>query len=225
MKQSNRGYVNFHTFINRCTHWLEYAIAAVMLPAILISFYDIIMYVCSMVVNVFEGKQASADFDILFALALQLVIAVEFVIMLVNKSPISIIEVLTLAFAKKILVGNSTSMVELFFGVFAVLLLISARIAYNYFEGNRNNPNVFRAVAKVSDVNRSMGVNLPVDKDITLETLVINQMRVINIIPERGAEIFFQDAILRIHTMKGTRVERVEIIPCLNKPEVSHMDG
>ena len=109
--------------VSKASSYLEIAISIVILLSIAVS---IIFLVKDTVIAICD---VTKDFDYtnLFAVALQLIIGVEFVKMLSKHTPESVIEVLLFVVAKRVIVDSNSSSLEVLWGVVAIAALYAVK--------------------------------------------------------------------------------------------------
>ena len=109
--------------VSKASSYLEIAISIVILLSIAVS---IVFLVKDTVIAILD---VTKDFDYtnLFAVALQLIIGVEFVKMLSKHTPESVIEVLLFVVAKRVIVDSNSSSLEVLWGVVAIAALYAVK--------------------------------------------------------------------------------------------------
>lgn len=109
--------------VSKASSYLEIAISVVILLSISVS---LIFLVKDTVIAILD---VTKDFDYtnLFAVALQLIIGVEFVKMLSKHTPESVIEVLLFVVAKRVIVDSNSSSLEVLWGVVAIAALYAVK--------------------------------------------------------------------------------------------------
>ena len=109
--------------VSKASSYLEIAISVVILLSIAASLIFLVKDTIILIMDV------SRDFEYtnLFAVALQLIIGVEFVKMLSKHTPESVIEVLLFVVAKRVIVDSNSSSLEVLWGVVAIAALYAVK--------------------------------------------------------------------------------------------------
>jgi hypothetical protein len=143
--------------------------------------------------------------------ALVLIIAVEFIKMLSKHTPGSAIEVLTFALARKLIIKENISALDLLLGVIAIALLLWLR---NYVakDGKGGNGGViFSAATGIKEVNKLAGLNLPEKDFATLGGLLFQTAHQQAQKLQEGESIWFDNVLFRINRFRDGVIEQVEI--------------
>ena len=109
--------------VSKASSYLEIAISVVILMSIAVS---MIFLVKDTVIAILDVTK-DFEYTSLFAVALQLIIGVEFVKMLSKHTPESVIEVLLFVVAKRVIVDSNSSSLEVLWGVVAIAALYAVK--------------------------------------------------------------------------------------------------
>ena len=139
-----------------------------------------------------------------------LAIALEFVKMLCKHTPSTVIDVLLFAIARQMVVEH-TSTLENLIGIVALAGLFATR-KYLLCHFDEIEKRVYRGSQKTRITNRMAGIKVPVEDGETLaevvRTTLNREERTIAI----GACVWYSDFALRIDSMHGDKITRVEVI-------------
>ena len=139
-----------------------------------------------------------------------LAIALEFVKMLCNHTPSTVIDVLLFAIARQIVVEHTTTLENLI-GIVALAGLFATR-KYLLCHFDEIEKRVYRGSQKTAITNRMARIKVPVEDGETLadvvRTTLNREERTIAI----GACVWYSDFALRIDSMHGDKITRVEVI-------------
>lgn len=149
-------------FLSKLIHLFEILISIMLIVAILISIPDIIHYYIDILGS---SKEVSIKlFNDLLAHIMMLVIAMEFILLLVTQTDSTIVYLITLVISRKLLI-QSQSMTDILIGVIAITILFITRkfllksSTVEYL--NQDNNKIFSAVSKIEEIN--MLYNLQID--------------------------------------------------------------
>lgn len=146
----------FLLFLNKVVFYFEVMISALLVIGILISLPDIFKYYFQILINNVEISVAL--FKDFLSHILLLVIAMEFVLLMVAHTDATIIHLITLVIARKMLVV-SDGMYDLLVGVISLTILYIVRKYLTHSTSksellfNSNNNKIFSAAAQISDLN------------------------------------------------------------------------
>ena len=139
-----------------------------------------------------------------------LAIALEFVKMLCKHTPSTVIDVLLFAIARQIVVEHTTTLENLI-GIGALAGLFATR-KYLLCHFDEIEKRVYRGSQKTAITNRMARIKVPVEDGETLadvvRTTLNREERTIAI----GACVWYSDFALRIDSMHGDKITRVEVI-------------
>ena len=139
-----------------------------------------------------------------------LAIALEFVKMLCKHTPSTVIDVLLFAIARQIVVEHTTTLENLI-GIVALAGLFATR-KYLLCHFDEIAKRVYRGSQKTAITNRMARIKVPVEDGETLadvvRTTLNREERTIAI----GACVWYSDFALRIDSMHGDKITRVEVI-------------
>lgn len=149
-------------FLSKLIHLFEFLISIMLIVAILISIPDIIQYYIDILGS---SKEVSIKlFNDLLAHIMMLVIAMEFILLLVTQTDSTIVYLITLVISRKLLI-QSQSMTDILIGVIAITILFITRkfllksSTVEYL--NQDSNKIFSAVSKIEEIN--MLYNLKID--------------------------------------------------------------
>lgn len=139
-----------------------------------------------------------------------LAIALEFVKMLCKHTPSTVIDVLLFAIARQIVVEHTTTLENLI-GIVALAGLFATR-KYLLCHFDEIEKRVYRGSQKTAITNRMARIKVPIEDGETLadvvRTTLNREERTIAI----GACVWYSDFALRIDSMHGDKITRVEVI-------------
>ncbi len=162
------------------------------------------------VAGMFSGVYETEMFDQLMNHVFTLVIAVEFIKMMCNYSPATVVEVLMFAIARSMIIDHSSTLNSLL-GVLAIAGLFATR-KFLFCEYDEVARTIFRGNAKVEWVNRILGVHIPYEDEQTIGQLVRLRMEERDIEVNVGVFLELPTLTLRVAKMENGRITRVEVI-------------
>ena len=170
--------------MSRYSFIIEAIISILLLLGILISIPDIVRYYVDIIRS---GRELSYDiFRQFLSHILLLVVAIEFILLMIAHEEATIIHLISLVIARKLLV-YSDNMKDLLIGVIAIFILFAAR---KYFIGSSNalDPtNLFSASKTIESINNKYNMNIPVGAEVTLGGYVSRLLEDKGIAKEVGA--------------------------------------
>ena len=152
----------FLLFLSKLIHLFEFLISIMLIAAILISIPDIIHYYIDILGS---SKEVSIKlFNDLLAHIMMLVIAMEFILLLVTQTDSTMVYLITLVISRKLLI-QSQSMTDILIGVIAITILFITRkflLKSSIIEHlNQDSNKIFSAISNIEEIN--MFYNLKID--------------------------------------------------------------
>jgi len=195
---------------------LEIFIALFIILAIIISFTDLAKYIYQII---FSNQVISYDLLTNFlGHALLMAVGVELVVMLINHTPGSIIEVLLFAIARKILI-SSKGMGDFILGILAIAGVFAIR-KYLFVEDiSGRKGTTLSASTPIKDVNRIVGLNLPEDYANTIGGLLSRYAQDHKIDLREGVKLTIYNANIEIAKMEDNLIEKVKVTKELDEEE------
>ncbi|HYE80766.1 MAG TPA: phosphate-starvation-inducible PsiE family protein [Clostridia bacterium] len=147
------------SWIIRMTVYLELVLALFITAAIIFGMVDLVKYIVLILqTNPFDTYDVFQKF---LGHVLLLVVGVELVAMLVMHTPGSVIEVLLYAVARNMLIGSKDTYdfilgIASIAGIFAIRKFLFAKSI-----SESEDSDVFSAAANVTEINSTVGVNIP----------------------------------------------------------------
>lgn len=182
--------------MSRYSFIIEAIISILLLLGILISIPDIVRYYVDIIRS---GRELSYDiFRQFLSHILLLVVAIEFILLMIAHEEATIIHLISLVIARKLLV-YSDNMKDLLIGVIAIFILFAAR---KYFIGSSNalDPtNLFSASKTIESINNKYNMNIPVGTEVTLGGYVSRLLEDKGIAKEVGALVDDGKYLYEIH--------------------------
>lgn len=191
--------MNRRKFLAKMTRYafvIEALISILLLLGILISIPDIVKYYVDIIRS---GREISYDiFRQFLSHILLLVVAIEFILLMIAHEDATIIHLISLVIARKLLV-YSDNMKDLLIGVIAIFILFAAR---KYFIGSSNalDPtNLFSASKIIESINNKYNMDIPVGEEKTLGGYVAHLLEDKGIAKEVGALVDDGKYLYEIH--------------------------
>ena len=187
------------------TYYLELVIAIIMNIIIAVLTFKLLAVA---VPEFFMGEKLELGYSL--EKAMMLAIGLEFVKMLCKHTPSTIIDVLLFAIARQMIVEH-TSTLENLLTVVALAALFATR-KYLLCHFDETEKRVYRGSQKTRMTNRMAGIKIPVEEGETLAEVVTNVLNREERTIAIGACVWYNDFALRIDSMNGDKVTRVEVI-------------
>ena len=191
--------------VHELTYYIELVIAVIMCGVIGIMTFKILT---TALPNYILGDRI--EIEGFLEKVRMLAIGLEFVKMLCKHTPSTVIDVLLFAIARQMIVEH-TSTLENLIGVVALAGLFATR-KYLLCHFDEIEKRVYRGSQKTKITNRMAGIKIPIEEGDTLaevvKTVLNREERTIAI----GACVWYSDFALRIDSMHGDKITRVEVI-------------
>lgn len=175
---------------------IEALISILLLLGILISIPDIARYYVDIIRS---GRQLSYDiFRQFLSHILLLVVAIEFILLMLAHEEATIIHLISLVIARKLLV-YSDNMKDLLIGVIAIFILFAAR---KYFIGSSkvmDSKYLFSASKTIESINNKYNMNIPGDSEVTLGGYVARLLEEKGIAKEMGSLVDDGKYLYEVH--------------------------
>ena len=192
------------SMVKRIANYIELALAALICVAVLVATVRVILFESPYLL------QGNLEIDYFLERALSFAIGIELVKLLCEHTSETMIEVLMFAISREMIIvrmepTNTLVCIVAIAGLFAIRKYLFVK----FEDGDRI---VFRGSLRLSTANRLANVKIPGDgnkclRDVLMEVLS-EESRTIAI----GSFIEFADCALRIDSMDGDKISRVEII-------------
>lgn len=144
---------------------------------------------------------------------MMLAVGLEFVKMLCKHTPSTVVEVLLFATARQMVVEH-TSTLETLIGVVAIAGLFATR-KFLLCHFDEIEKRVYRASQKTKITNVMSRINIPLEDGETLGMVVKNKLKSEERTIAVGACVWYKDFALRIDSMRGDKITRIELIKSL----------
>ena len=191
--------------VHELTYYIELVIAVIMCGVIAIMTLKLLT---TAIPNYIMGDKIQIEGFL--EKVMLLAIALEFVKMLCKHTPSTVIDVLLFAIARQIVVEHTTTLDNLI-GIVALAGLFATR-KYLLCHFDEIEKRVYRGSQKTAITNRMARIKVPVEDGETLadvvRTTLNREERTIAI----GACVWYSDFALRIDSMHGDKITRVEVI-------------
>ena len=191
--------------VHELTYYIELVIAVIMCGVIGIMTFKLLSTV---IPNYIMGEKI--EIEGFLEKVMMLAIGLEFVKMLCKHTPSTVIDVLLFAIARQMIVEH-TSTLENLIGIVALAGLFATR-KYLLCHFDEIEKRVYRGSQKTAITNRMARIKIPTEDGETLaevvKTTLNREERTIAI----GACVWYRDFALRIDSMNGDKITRVEVI-------------
>jgi hypothetical protein len=204
----------FLLYLSRLIYAFEILISIMLIVAILISIPDIIKYYIEILSS---SKEVSLKlFNSLLAHILMLVIAMEFILLLVTQTDSTIVYLITLVVSRKLLI-QSESMVDILIGVIAIsILFITRKFLLRSASAEPlafSDDKTFSAVSKIEEINMLYNYQINDLGYKTLGGLISNLFEKAGIEAKEDELIEDDKYIYTIVKMTNGLIEEISIAP------------
>lgn len=197
--------------VSKCSSYIEIYISVLILIGIILVSVSLIKDLVHFAKSIISGVPVSG-YEEFLGFALQLIIGVEFVKMLSKHTPGSAIEVLLFAIARKLIVGHSSTMLDLLIGIIAIAILFAIKKFLFSSSFTEEEGYVVSGATAVKQVNRIAGINIPEELGNTIGGVVANELRKRGKKISEGLFVTVGDIKLRIYNVRDGLIDKVEII-------------
>ena len=191
--------------VHELTYYIELVIAVIMCGVIAIMTFKLLT---TAIPNYIIGD--NIQIEGFLEKVMLLAIALEFVKMLCKHTPSTVIDVLLFAIARQIVVEH-TSTLENLIGIAALAGLFATR-KYLLCHFDEIEKRVYRGSQKTRITNRMAGIKVPIEDGETLADVVRTTLNREERTIAKGACVWYSDFALRIDSMHGDKITRVEVI-------------
>lgn len=191
--------------VHEITYYIELVIAVALSIIVMVMMIKFTFMAVNVYVN--GGEIEIGDF---LEKMMSLAVGLEFVKMLCKHTPSTVVEVLLFATARQMVVEHTATW-ETLIGVVAIAGLFATR-KYLLCHFDEIEKRVYRASQKTKITNVMSRINIPVEDGETLGTVVMNNLKKEERTIAVGACVWYKDFALRIDSMRGDKITRIEII-------------
>lgn len=154
------------------------------------------------------------NYDDLLETCFNLIIGVELIRMMYHHTPNSVFEVLLFAIARQIIMDHSSNWSSLV-GVCAIAVLFATR-KFLFCDFDVSDATIFRASAKVSSINKLLGLDIPHAKSDTLRDVLNRRLEESGENANIGTCVYFSDCGLRVAKKHEEKISRIEVIRAIH---------
>ena len=191
--------------VHELTYYIELIIAVIMCCVIAIMTFKLLTIAIPN--YIVDGKIEIEGF---LEKVMMLAIGLEFVKMLCKHTPSTVIDVLLFAIARQMIVEH-TSTLENLIGIAALAGLFATR-KYLLCHFDEIEKRVYRGSQKTAITNRMARIKIPIEDGETLAEVVKTTLNREDRTIAIGACVWYRDFALRIDSMNGDKITRVEVI-------------
>ena len=187
----------FQKKIGSITRWLELVLGFILAIIVVLL---VLRYFAVHLPYILEGN---LDLTSILGFFLEIAVALEFIKMLAQQTPETVIEVLLFAISKELIIKQTTQLEN--------LAGIATR-KFLFFKSDETERIVMRASSTVASANRLADVHIPASADATLGEVVADAVVKSGHTISIGALAEFEDCALRVDSIHDKKITRVEII-------------
>lgn len=194
----------FQKKIGSITRWLELVLGFILAIIVVLL---VLRYFAVHLPYILEGN---LDLTSIMGFFLEIAVALEFIKMLAQQTPETVIEVLLFAISKELIIKQTTQLENLA-GIACIAALFATR-KFLFFKSDETERIVMRASSTVASANRLADVHIPASADATLGEVVADAVVKSGHTISIGALAEFEDCALRVDSIHDKKITRVEII-------------
>lgn len=197
--------------ISTLAGFMEILVAGIILLAVLISAVLLIFDLVGFGVGLF-GKEAAISYNDIFSTAIYIVIGIEMIKMIVKHTPDSVLEVVLFVVAKRIVADTSFGSLDLLLCVLAIAAIFAVRKFLHFDAAKARDGTTFAADTRICDIEDLLHIDLP-DIGTTVGEVAEGELRRLERPVIEGEELTIGEALFRIHSMDGSAIRKVEVVP------------
>lgn len=193
-------------FISSLSSYAEILLSSIILVGVILASGGLVLSL----VRIYTSFDSSSFHEFL-GFALTLIIAIELIKMLSRHTPGSAIEVLLFAIARKLIIQENNSPLDLLLGVIAIAILFL--IKKYFISGNHNQDSIMvSAATSVAKARKITGLNIPEGIAETIGGLVSQIAKKERRNLAEGEIYHLEDFAMRIGKLRDGTIEMVEFL-------------
>lgn len=195
---------HLRNIISNISSYLEIYLSGIILIGVIFSSLGVL----NNLLKLFKASFDAKSFQEFLGYALALIVAIEFIKMLSRHTPGSTIEVLIFALARKLVINEHLSALELLLGVIAIGLLLWIR---NFMDKNKTDQGrILSAATPVTEARKITGTNLPEGLAQTIGGLTVFFAQKDELKLEEGQEYWLGEVKVKINRLRNGIIEQIE---------------
>ncbi|CDZ74211.1 hypothetical protein ING2D1G_0010 [Peptoniphilus sp. ING2-D1G] len=203
----------FMLYLNKAIFAFEVLISIMLVIGIVISVPDILRYYIKILQN--DVQVSAILFNNFLSHVLMLVIAMEFILLLVTQNDSTTVHLITLVIARKMLI-KSDEMSDILLGVIAITILFLTRKFLSKESGSTNmkrmnDEKIFSGASEIEEINRIYNYKIDPLDFVTIGGLVSKLSDINGVELEVGQMLEDNDYIYEIKKMSNGLIEEVSI--------------
>ncbi len=203
----------FMLYLNKAIFAFEVLISIMLVIGIVISVPDILRYYIKILQN--DVQVSAILFNNFLSHVLMLVIAMEFILLLVTQNDFTTVHLITLVIARKMLI-KSDEMSDILLGVIAITILFLTRKFLSKESGSTNmkrmnDEKIFSGASEIEEINRIYNYKIDPLDFVTIGGLVSKLSDINGVELEVGQMLEDNDYIYEIKKMSNGLIEEVSI--------------
>ncbi|CEM61765.1 transporter [Treponema phagedenis] len=205
---------NLRRMINQTASYSEIIIAGIMLVGIILLSVRAFSGIVTIITTFFTEDSIPPVSEFL-SIVFELVIGIEFIKMLVKRTPASAIEVLLYTIARK-LVADHGSMLESLLGVVAIAILFATRKYLNdpeIYNHELEGDYIVNGGTSIQEVNKRLGADFDAAKGNTVAGYLFNYLKKEGVKPSYRLKTTIGDFVFEIYEMDDDLIRHIKITP------------
>ncbi len=203
----------FMLYLNKAIFVFEVLISIMLIIGIIISVPDIMKYYIKILQN--DVEISATLFNNFLSHVLMMVIAMEFILLLVTQNDTTTVHLITLVIARKMLI-KSDDMFDILLGVVAITILFITRKFLSKGTGSASmkimsSEKVFSGASEIEEINRIYNYKIESSDSVTIGGLVSKLLDLKGMEIEEGQMIEDNDYIYEIKKVSNGLIEEVSI--------------
>ncbi|MDO5040631.1 MAG: transporter associated domain-containing protein [Peptoniphilus sp.] len=203
----------FMLYLNKAIFAFEVLISVMLIVGIIISIPDILKYYIKILQN--DVEVSAILFNNFLSHVLMIVIAMEFILLLVTQTDATTVHLVTLVIARKMLI-KSDDMLDILLGVIAITILFVTRKFLSKGTSSTNmkvidNEKVFSGASEIEEINRIYNYRIDPEDSVTIGGLVSKLLHLKGMEIKEGQMIEDNDYIYEIKKVSKGLIEEVSI--------------
>ena len=188
---------------------IEITLSILILLIIIVTGIELFMKLFAMISGLFLGKN-SWNYRVLFDIAIELIIAIEFVKMLSKHSMGSAIEVLVFVIAKRVIIdGSNATALDVILFVLAFGILFAVRKYLHMDNAPMGEAMVYSAKTSVTEICKLYKTTIPAELGQTIGQAVESCLTASGRAVAAGEQVAFKGFVAKVETVQDNAVESI----------------
>lgn len=202
----------FRKLLSAIASYIELLVAFIIIISVVLASADLIFDLSKYGMHIFDNKEFSITYNMVFSSAIVIVIGIEMVKMIVKHTPASVLEVLLFVIAKRVVADSEFGSLDMLLCVLAIAAIFAIKKFLHFDSYKSKDGFTFSGDTKIRDVEELLEINLPRNLGETVGEVISSELHRLERRIIEGEEITFNDAIFRVHSMEDGEIKKIEVV-------------